>query len=366
MRKISLAWKLSKNFAFKEKKHFVIPVFAIGIGFAGLMVVLAVIHGFDALLLDSLTGFFPHLLVDSDIKPVEDTNEFIAVFRIGMSEGVLSNGRDFKGVIIYDTDQVGLNFFSKFIVSGRYPEAGEVLLGSRLSENMNLEPGEKVNITRVVDGKPVSTEKTISGILRTGIYQFDSTICITRSRDGSFWAVYLDDPRNAEKVRIKLEKELTGDIYTWTELNGSFAKAVKIDEFFALIITFFVVLLSGFGIMNATLYSVLTRKHEIGILSSMGLSPGYIAFVFWLQAIVVSFIGLLIGAALGGVSLLIISNIRIPLPQDVFYATYLPVQLKLTDIFFAIVFEFFLVTMFSLMPTRYIGKIDPTEVLKYE
>ncbi|RKX50843.1 MAG: hypothetical protein DRP32_01380 [Thermotogae bacterium] len=367
MRKLLLAGKLAKSFAFKEKKHFVIPVIAIGIGFAGLIVILSVIHGFDALLLDSLTGFFPHLLVDSTSKPVDDIDGISRIFHLELSEGVISMGGKFKGVIVYTTDAEGLGFFSRFVLSGEPPEDGEILIGSALSESLGLKPGDAVQMTWSVINRPFSRRVIVSGILKTGVYQFDSNICIANDNSSNgLWAIYLNDPRQANRVKEELGKKIAGNIYTWTELNESFAKAVKVDEFFALVITLFVVLLSGFGIMNAILYSVLTRRHEIGILSSLGLSPGYIAFVFWMQAVIVSIVGLLLGSIIGGVSLLIISGVKVPLPEEVFYATYLPVKFSWSDFLLALIFEFVLITIFSLIPARHAGKVDPMEVLRYE
>ncbi|OAA31217.1 hypothetical protein AT15_06890 [Kosmotoga arenicorallina S304] len=367
MRKIILAWKLAKSFALKEKKHFIIPVIAIGIGFAGLIVIISVIHGFDALLLDSLTGFFPHLLVDSTSKPVEDLEGISRVFRMELSEGILSFNKDFKGVIIYGADDEGIDFFTRFVLSGTSPKRDEILIGKALSESLELEPGDMVQITQGILSPLFSRKVKVSGILKTGVYQFDSNICIVNSEDNSgFWAIYLHDPRQAKKVKERLSGEISGNIYTWTELNEGFAKAVKVDELFALIITVFVVLLSGFGVMNAILYSVLTRRHEIGILSSLGLSPGYIAFVFWMQAIIVCIVGLLVGTVTGGISLFFISRVKVPLPEDVFYTTFLPVKVSLADFLIALAFELLLITIFSLFPSRHAGKIDPMEVLKYE
>ncbi|WP_129409902.1 hypothetical protein [Marinitoga lauensis] len=76
----------------------------------------------------------------------------------------------------------------------------------------------------------------------------------------NYTGIYLKNPRNARNIKKQYFNAYLAT--TWEEQNENFAKAVEIDSYFALIITFFVVLMSGFSISNSVMYSIFTRKKK--------------------------------------------------------------------------------------------------------
>lgn len=364
MNKLPLLWKLSTSFTRRDKKSFVIPLIAIIVGLTGLIVILGVINGFDNLLIDSLTSFFPHVLISDTETQILDTREIQAIFPLNIDKGVISTADTFSGFLLYETNSAGLEYMKQFVVSGTLPKIGEILIGKVMAKELVVEIGETIQLSRLMDGKPTSVSAVISGIISTGLYQFDSSLAISEGNSNGYTAIYFKDPRIATSFKDNLPASVKA--HTWEELNSSFSKALKIDELIALIITTFVLLLSGFGISNSVLYSVLTRRKEIGILSSMGLSPREISWVFGLQSFIIAIFGIIIGTVLGLSLSFALSKISIPLPSDLFYTDHLPVNLKVDNILMAILFEFGLTIFFSMFPAIKAGKTDPMEVLSYE
>lgn len=364
MNRLSLLWRLSVSFTRRDKKSFIIPLIAIIVGLTGLIVILGVINGFDNLLINSLTSFFPHVLVSEIDTNNIDTDNIQAIFPLNIDKGIIATEGNFSGFLLYETNDSGLEYMDGFIIEGKKPQNGEILIGKVIAEELSVETGSEVQLSRIVNSKPVTVSVNISGIISTGLYQFDSSLAVSGGSRVGYTAIYFDDPRKAGKFKETLPTSVKA--YTWEELNESFSRALKTDEILALIITTFVLLLSGFGISNSMLYSVLTRKKEIGILSSMGLSPREISSVFGLQSFIIAIFGIIIGTISGLALSFAISKISIPLPSDLFYTDHLPVDLKLENILLAILFEFALTIFFSMFPTIKAGKTDPMEVLSYE
>lgn len=59
-------------------------------------------------------------------------------------------------------------------------------------------------------------------------------------------------------------------------------------------------LVAAIGIMNIMLMAVMERTHEIGILKSIGFKSRHVMMVFLFQALIIGFVGGMIGIALGG------------------------------------------------------------------
>jgi len=74
---------------------------------------------------------------------------------------------------------------------------------------------------------------------------------------------------------------------------------------------------------------------------------------------------LLVGTVTGGISLFLISRVKVPLPEDVFYTTFLPVKVSLADFLIALAFELLLITIFPLVRDRnlvcFLGKAGRTK-----
>lgn len=367
MRDFSVILELGRAFNSRNRKHFVLPFLAITIGLVGLIVVLSVINGFDSLLIESLTSFFPHLLVDSPDYVPSETSEILTYFPLSIRESVVSMGSDFSGSFVYATNEDGLRYIGRFLQDGRMPLVeGEIVLGREIMEKLALSMGDTILLYSYKGREPVSKQYTVVGTLKTGIYQFDSSVCVVRGDLFDFTAVYLLDPMKADDFKRRIEGNTPFIVYSWQELNQSFYKAVKMDEFFTVLITVFVVLLSGFGVSNSILYSVLTRKKEIAVLSSLGLSSKGISAIFGFQVAYIAAFGSATGVSAGVIISYLISKIQIPLPSDVFYATSLPVKVDPMHVLAAVIFEFSLAIVFSVVPARIAGKIDPMEALRHE
>ena len=114
-------------------------------------------------------------------------------------------------------------------------------------------------------------------------------------------------------------------------------------------------LVGGIGIMNIMLVSVTERTREIGLRKAIGASNKDIMVQFLIEAVLMSFIGGMVGILFGiGVSVLI----------NIF--TGWVVIISLFPIAIATTFSLIVGVVFGLWPAQKAAKLDPIEALRYE
>jgi len=114
-------------------------------------------------------------------------------------------------------------------------------------------------------------------------------------------------------------------------------------------------LVGGIGIMNIMLVSVTERTREIGLRKAIGANNKDIMVQFIIEAILMSFIGGVVGILLGvGVAVLI-----------TLFAGW-TIRVSLFSIILATVFSLIIGIVFGLWPAQKASRLDPIEALRYE
>ena len=143
--------------------------------------------------------------------------------------------------------------------------------------------------------------------------------------------------RNMSEIQETLES--TTETMTW--LLGSIA-AISL-------------LVGGIGIMNIMLVSVTERTREIGLRKAIGARKNDIMTQFLIEAVVMTFIGGIVGVLLGtGVSMLIST-----------FAGW-TVKVSLFSIILATTFSLVVGIAFGLWPAQKAAGLDPIQALRYE
>jgi len=114
-------------------------------------------------------------------------------------------------------------------------------------------------------------------------------------------------------------------------------------------------LVGGIGIMNIMLVSVTERTREIGIRLAVGAHGSDVLMQFLIEAIVLSFLGGLIGVTLGIGGSILLGN----------YKGW-PVEPSTTAMVVAVAFSAAVGVFFGIYPARKAAQLDPIEALRYE
>lgn len=252
------------------------------------------------------------LLENSDIAPL------ISCVAPRFTFGVLlSNGSRNRNALVFAGDPAVekelLNFQKSIEPGGRYLESNdEALIGVDLAKSLGYTLGDTVRVmTRGADYALHLKKFRIVGILNTGINSLDDAAfqislegaqeLLRAGTNVQQLLIMLKDYHDADRVAKDIDNVLGNDnlrVVSWTGI-GDYYRMVRMASGIYDFIYAIVVLLGAFIISNIMMMVVMERRHEIGILKSMGMTRGDIMLLFLCEGALLGLAGSLCGSVLG-------------------------------------------------------------------
>lgn len=340
----------------QSKKDFKFTMISVGIAIWGLLVISSIISGFDNVLIDSITDFYPHIIINGNHK-IEKNNEIDYVYHLSFEKALIMNS-DLKLINIIKTDS--LKQFSKNFLNETTNKNYIIGYGlKKYSENNQIKLLEFNNIL------PKIQTISFDNYFKTNINSFDDNMIIYKiSSDYIFdyTAIVLKNPNKATAFKEEYLKNFSS--LTWKESNDTLTQTVEIDSLISLLITVFIVLMASFSVSNSLTFSFLKRKREIGLLRITGFSEKNIKNIFLIESLITSIIGYITGTLFSFLTVFILNIIKIPLPKGIFYIDYLPVKYDFFMMFISFIFTVFIIIIISIINLKRLMKFDYIEVLK--
>jgi putative ABC transport system permease protein len=164
--------------------------------------------------------------------------------------------------------------------------------------------------------------------------------------------------RDQHNIRPGEEDDFT--IRSQAEMLKSFTSITDSVKLFLVAIAAVSLLVGGIGIMNIMLVSVAERTHEVGLRMAVGAKKADILGQFILESIVITFLGGLIGIALGaglsGTIALIVNYLKYDWSYVVSWGS----------VVIAVGVSILVGLVFGVYPAREAADLDPVEALRYE
>jgi len=236
------------------------------------------------------------------IKAVSPTIQGTALIRgAGKNKPV-----QIKGINIGKADEI-YNISPRLVQGNSNVEGNSILIGSSLSEDLNVQEGQFVNLL-MPNGETV--QLLVSGIFDLNNESVnDSLIFMDLKRAQKLFnsgngistiEVQIEDPFKADEIADKWRSELTGvKIDQWKELNEQLLIALSSQSSSALTIQFFIIISITFGISSVLAVSVVQKSKEIGILKAIGATSKSASKIFVLQGLILGFLGSFAGITMG-------------------------------------------------------------------
>jgi lipoprotein-releasing system permease protein len=275
-------------------------------------------------------------------------------------------------------------------VKGEMPQLGlgenlpSILIGANLAESLNAKKDDLISVISPFFEKesmqPRSRKFRVAGIVSTGMYEYDSKysmIHIDEARDffrlppGSFSALRIktQNPNRSHFLTDRLQKEL-GYPYRardWTDLNRNLLYAVRLQKAVIFVILTAIIVVAAFNIMSTLMMMMSEKKREMAILKAMGLSPRQSSRVFVRVGLMIGISGAAAGVCLGLILALVLAKTRfIELPPDVYFISYLPVDVRISTLSIIAVCAVVVALLATLYPAYQVAAESPVEGLRYE
>jgi lipoprotein-releasing system permease protein len=181
----------------------------------------------------------------------------------------------------------------------------------------------------------------------------------------------------APEIAHTLQQGL-GDRYTssdWTIENASYFRAIRLEKMMMSLILSLIIGVAAFNIVASLVMVVTDKTTDIAVLRTLGMGPGSVVKIFFIQGAVIGWLGVFLGVLLGVVLAINAPEIASFLertlgfqimPGDVYYVTRIPSDLDLRDVTIIAAAAFVLTSLATLYPARRAALVNPAAALRYE
>jgi lipoprotein-releasing system permease protein len=203
-----------------------------------------------------------------------------------------------------------------------------LIVGKRFADLMGLKVGDKLQIVSPVSiatplgVMPRSAVGEVTAVFCAGMYDYDSNFIYAPMPEVqrlmgmgnkiSTIEVFLKEgtPLGDARIAVTRAVGLQGWVFDWFQANFGFFAAIQGQTNVLFIVLTMIVLVAAFNIVSSLVMLVRTKTGDIAILRTMGATRGAILRVFLLDGLAIGGVGAIVGVVLGLAFALNIEAIR--------------------------------------------------------
>ncbi|MEP2935199.1 MAG: FtsX-like permease family protein [Gilvibacter sp.] len=307
----------------------------------------------------------------------EDTKVKGAIPQIKAQVFYLAGTIELGGTItgIQAMEEARLFNFKDYIVQGSVQDLESnfngILLGSGIADKMSMTIGDRIQISNS-SGEVFPLK--IVGIFQSGIAELDNVQSFVNLKTSQRVLgeaenyitdinLKLHDIGYAPELAQQIEQQFGLKAIDINTANAQFETGTTIRNLITYAVSITLLIVAGFGIYNILNMLIYEKMNDIAILKATGFSGKDVQLIFMSQALIIGFIGGILGLVLGYLLSMTIDQIPFDTEALPTINTY-PVNHN--PMFYVIGISFAMVSTFlaGYLPSRKAKRIDPVRIIR--
>ncbi len=378
------------------------------VGVAALVVILSVMNGFESELRGRLLALSAPVRITAPVAVRPDWDAVrsalapqaggATVERYAELQVLGVRQPEMLPLVLRGAGDVTIAELRELLIEGQIDalQRGEgLVLGRLVAQQLGVAVGDAVTllVPGVSGGELPEArlrEFAVVGVFEAGIQDHDGSLAyasldvltgLGSARSGAEGlAVQMDDALAAPALAAALRGFAATrwpaiKVTDWTEEHASYFRAIRIEKTMMALILLLIVAVAAFNIVAMLVMVVTDKRTDIAILRTLGASPRAVAGVFVAQGLVIGWLGVAAGVALG---VLVAGNVGAILgflervagvslfDGDVYYITEVPSELHRIDVLLVAGSALVVTALATLYPALRAAATSPAEALRYE
>lgn len=410
---MSFTWFVGTRYLRARKKQAFISLITflatagIAVGVMALIVVIAVMTGFESELQNRILGIESHVLVMRYGESVSDIEATAA--KISATDGILSatpfiytqvmlrSPHGVTGAVLKAIDPslpgppifVGKNMALVDVLADAAPGESDgkgpgLVVGRVTAERLKVAVGDPVYLISplgkgaAANQMPTVMRFFVAGVFETGMNEYDGAMSFVRldvaqrllqmPGQATGFEVRVADIYQAKPIADAIVARMGFPYWArdWMQMNRNLFSMLRLQKTVMYIILTLIVVVAAFNIASALIMMVMEKTKDIAILKTIGATNRHIRRIFVFKGLVIGSLGTAIGGVLGFILCSILKQYPfIKLPGDVYFLTTLPVSLQLTDVMTIGLSTVVICFLATLYPAASASALDPVDGIRY-
>ena len=377
-----------------------LAIAGLALGVALLVIVLSVMNGFDRELRERILSVVPHVQLIHGIGVtdwqtqqtlIEGLDQVSEVTPYNEAEGLIHSRQKTRPLQLLGLSAESLPSGLQAVLNEgnlSVPGANELLLSQPMAEDLNVVSGQRVTviIPSINGSKTAAYSFVVKGLFSThteldqllglaSLEQVGDIAGVPGMVQG--FRLQVDDQFNAREIGYKLLEQLPFGygFRDWFQTHGNLYQAIQLSRNMVGLLIFLIVAIAAFNVVSMLMMSVVSKRKDIAVLQTLGLSRGQLLKVFLIQGAMIGLFGIALGVLLGVLGCYWVADLVLWvesllgasfLDTAVYPIDYVPVDLRWADVLQISTIAFILNLLATIYPALRASRMVPAQELRFE
>ena len=267
-----------------------------------------------------------------------------------------------------------------------------IVLGSELAARLDVNAGDDVlllmtrSLSTPAGRAPRTRSLRVAGVFHAGMYDLDRSLAWVHYEDArrlfglgedtSGLRIMLHDPQRVEIVLPEIAGDRAAELFGryWTGEHANFFYSIAMTKRVTIIILTLLAAIAAFNIVSSLVMIVREKTPEIGILRTLGATPGSVLAIFVAHGGFAGLFGILLGLA-AGIPLAYFAGpltssieqlLQTSLVSSEYFLDEMPSRIVIPEVIFVCALALVLSLLATVYPALRAARTDPATAVRWD